>query len=131
MVLSVAEAQGKSPPVSPNSACPLLTLECRRPTSLDVLKDTILAVSCAYKVSAPSAFPSLEIARDIDGLIGAVKERRMSEGGGALSGVEGADTRAISRISTKSTVRVKDWDRHAARWLTSHGSVGEYNLVER
>lgn len=49
---------------------------------------------CAYNVSAPSTFSSGK-GIDLEERVGAVKERRIKCGGGALSGVHGADARAI------------------------------------
>ena len=102
MVLSVADAQGKVPIDSSwNSALPLLTLECRLPVVLEWLKDMILPVLCAYKVSAPSTETSGIGTADLDDLIGAVKERRIEGGETAFSGVEGAEASAIVAASVE------------------------------
>ena len=49
---------------------------------------------CAYNVSALSTV-SYECGTDLKDRIGAVKERRIAGGGTPLSGVDGADARAI------------------------------------
>lgn len=58
------------------------------------LNETIFPAPWAYNVSAPSTVSS-ETGTDLEERIGAVKERRIKGGGVALSGVDGADARAI------------------------------------
>ena len=66
---------------------------------LDVLKDTILQALCANRFSVSST-ASAEIGNlDPEGLMGAVKERRIAGCGSGLSGVEGADASAIAWVS--------------------------------
>ena len=50
-------------------------LECLRAKLVGLVKETILPAACAYSVSAPSAVSS-ENGADLEGRIGAVKERR-------------------------------------------------------
>ena len=77
MVLSVKEAQGRDPAsASPNSDLPSLTLECRRPKLLELVKETILAALWAYKLSAPFVSASRRGDEGVAALMGAVKARR-------------------------------------------------------
>lgn len=109
MVLSVVVAHGKVPLDSSwNSALPLLTLECLRTELLEVLKDMILLVLCAYRVSAPSRLPSGIGTGELSDFIGAVKERRMEGGAITLSGVEGADASAMLYQSMRWISRIVD-----------------------
>lgn len=64
-----------------------------------MLKDMILMVLCAYRVSGPVVFPSGTEIGDLSDLIGAVKERRIVGGDTTFSGVDGADTSAISYLA--------------------------------
>ena len=119
MVLSVAEAQGRVPTGSSwSSARPLLILECLRATLVALLNETILPAACAYNVSASSTF-SPESGTDLEERIGAVKERRIKGGRIALSGVDGADARAIQKGSSGHFSRMIDaWSSihtHAVR----------------
>ena len=69
-------------------------LECLRTKLVGLLNETIFTAACAYNVSAPSTVSS-ESGTDLEDRIGAVKERRIEGEEIALSGVDGADARAI------------------------------------
>ena len=91
----MVESHGNVPTGSSwSSVRPLLILECLRTKLVGLLNDTILPAPCAYNVSAPSAVSSGS-GIVLGDRMGAVKERRIKGGGVALSGVDGADARAI------------------------------------
>lgn len=77
-----------------SSARPSLILECLRAKLVELLNETIFPAPCAYNVSAPWTVSSGR-GFDLEDRIGVVKERRITGGAVALSGVDGADASAI------------------------------------